>query len=85
MLQEQFTGFRLIIFYRYEVRQGVINQLWWASIVEFLKKKWNMKWKLNKIFILNQSEAAFREQATKFGIDYDGMCVTDNTACVADP
>jgi len=32
-----------------------------------------------------ESEAAFREQATKFGIDYDGMCVTDNTACVANP
>ena len=70
--------------YRSEEREGVLNQLWWTSIVKFTKIIFN-NIKLTKIFILTQSEAAFREQATKFGIDYDGMCVTDNTACVANP
>jgi hypothetical protein len=28
-----------------------------------------------------QAEAAFREAATKFGLNYDDMCVSDNTAC----
>jgi violaxanthin de-epoxidase len=32
-----------------------------------------------------ESEAAFREQAAKFGLDYDAMCVTDNSACAANP
>jgi len=32
-----------------------------------------------------EAEAAFREQAKKFGVDYDAMCITDNTDCVANP
>ncbi len=28
-----------------------------------------------------QAEAAFRAVAAKFGLDYDAMCVSDNTAC----
>ena len=35
--------------------------------------------------ISQETEQVFREVATKHGVDYDAMCVSDNTQCPDNP
>ena len=37
------------------------------------------------VFVVLQIEEEFRSVAASFGIDYDAMCVTDNTNCDGEP
>ena len=37
------------------------------------------------VFVVLQIEDEFRNVAASFGIEYDAMCVTDNTNCDGEP